>query len=283
MRAVASHPAGYSAGLSRPAAPQARPGSSSTGASSARTPRATPGRSAPGLSALGLSGPSGFPLGFIAQATATPNPTASASASGATNCWASRSTAAPGQASVTDLSRSRPAAVTPIQPISNPARAATPSPGQRRDGRARGQVAGQGNDRHDQPQRRPGPAVALRDRLRVPDASQHQQAAHAAERRVGPRGERGHPAGIGVHRVLQGGDQPGQAARDQGGERDGGTARTPGKQRDGHHDQAGDRHRRESADHGGHQRQAQSPGPAPRRLVRVQHGPQRPGQPGVAE
>jgi hypothetical protein len=61
-----------------------------------------------------------------------PNPAAPASASGATNCWASRSTAAPGHASVTDLSRSRPGAVTPMQAISSPAMAATPSPGQRR-------------------------------------------------------------------------------------------------------------------------------------------------------
>ena len=70
--------------------------------------------------------------GFIAQATTTPKPAASASASGATNCWASRSTAAPGHALVTDLSRSRPGAVTPMQAISSPAIAATPSPGQRR-------------------------------------------------------------------------------------------------------------------------------------------------------
>ena len=74
------------------------------------------------------------------------------------------------------------------------------------------QVAGQGDKHHGQPQRRPGSAVALRDRLRVPVAAQHQQAADTAERRVGPRGERGHPGRIGVHRVLQGGYQPGQAA-----------------------------------------------------------------------
>ena len=75
-------------------------------------------------------GPNG--CGFIAQATTTPNPAASARASGATNCCASRSTAAPGHAAVTDRSSSRPGAVTPMHAISSPAAAATPSPGQRR-------------------------------------------------------------------------------------------------------------------------------------------------------
>src|SRR5690348_4696680 len=61
IRAAASQPAGYVAGFSRPAAPQARPGSSSTGARTARTPSASPGRSdragGPGLD--GASGPAG--------------------------------------------------------------------------------------------------------------------------------------------------------------------------------------------------------------------------------
>src|SRR5215471_5337929 len=129
-RAALRQEDGYQAGRSRPAAPQASPGSSSTGASSSATAITSPARPAP-VPGPPSSRAAGDVRGGAAQDARRPAPSASASASGAMNCWPSRSTANPGQNPPRDRSRSRPGTVAPRLAMTSPATAAAPSPGQR--------------------------------------------------------------------------------------------------------------------------------------------------------
>ena len=139
-------------------------------------------------------------------------------------------------------------------------------------------VSDQRDDDDGEPQRGPPSAVGLRYRLRVPCPAQHQQAANAAERRIGAGRERRDARGVDVHRVEQGRDEPRQAAQGQGGQADHRPAEVGREQDAGQHDQRGDRHRGEPADDGGQHRQPQPSGSAPRREVGGEHRPQDPGQ-----
>ena len=135
---------------------------------------------------------------------------ASARASGATNCWPSRSTAKPGQ-QLDQLrgagpGRDRSARCTPAPDLlrrrfPGPASACRPS--------ARYPAsAARASASHSQKTRPPYPAGT---RLGIPGAAQHQQAAQRAERRVGPGRERRHAGRAGVHSPGQRRDQPRQA------------------------------------------------------------------------
>ena len=207
-RAAFSHEDGYQTGRSRPAAPQASPGSSSTGARAA-APRRWPARPVPAAPAWRPGSPARDPGPQRAEGRAQrpggapgrrgratqprrPAPSASARASGAMNCWPSRSTANPGQKLLRARSRSRPGAVTPRLAMASPAAAAIPSPGQRRAPRPESHVPGRRRQHERQPQRRPPAAVPRGHVWAFHIAAEHQQAAERAERGVRAGGERRH-------------------------------------------------------------------------------------------
>jgi len=91
-------------------------------------------------------------------------------------------------------------------------------------------------------------------------------------------------ARVGVHGVQHGRDEPGQAADGERGQRHGYRPGLEGAH--GHRDdhQRGDGHGGEAADHGGQQREGQpGHGAARAALLQPEHGPQHPGQAGIAE